>query len=252
MTETGNLYYFLADVHLGIGVGDKKALEERFVSFLKALPSNTKALYLLGDIFDFWYEYKYVIPRGHTRALGQLAELVDRGVEVYFFEGNHDCWAYSYFQDEIGMKVLRQPYVVEIEGKTFCLGHGDGLGTTSSGFRFIRWVFHSRWAQVLFSSLHPRWGFELGYSWSRQSRLAKSASGKDYVFKGIEDPIVRFANDFGSTHHVDYYIFGHFHTPNSIDVPSGGHLYILGDWIHHPDYLVYSPSQEELTFQNIL
>lgn len=107
-----DLYYFVSDVHLGLRASDASEVEKRFLGFLDSLPENTRALYLLGDIFDFWYEYKYVIPRGHTRVLGRLAALVDRGVDVYFFKGNHDIWAYNYFETELGIKVLEQPYVV--------------------------------------------------------------------------------------------------------------------------------------------
>lgn len=235
------LCYFVSDVHLGLRLGNPKVLEERFLKFLDSLPSNTGALYLLGDIFDFWYEYKYVIPRGHTRVLGRLSQLRDSGVDIYFFKGNHDVWAYNYFEQEIGMKVLEQPYVVDIEGKRFCLGHGDGLGYTPKGFRFIRWAFHNRFLQVLFSAIHPRWAFGMGYSWSKHTRLAKTDNKgyTQYKFKGSEEPIYKFADSFGKGKNIDYFIFGHFHTPTSIDIPSGGKMYILGEWIHTCDWLVF-------------
>lgn len=243
------LYYFVSDVHLGLRVGDPKVIESRFAGFLDSLPPDTKALYLLGDIFDFWYEYKYVIPRGHTRVLGSLAKLRDRGVEIYFFKGNHDVWAYNYFEQELGMKILEQPYVTEIEGKRFCLGHGDGLGYAPAGFRFIRWAFHNRFLQVLFSSLHPRWAFGMGYSWSHHTRLAKSdvEGNTKYIFKGAEEPIYKYSDAFGKQYAqdhpsdpgIDYYIFGHFHTPTQISIPSGGEMYILGEWLNNCDWLVF-------------
>ena len=126
--------YFISDVHLGAAFCDRKALEQRFVALLDRIrEEKADAVYLLGDIFDFWYEYRYVIPRGHTRALGALARLSDSGVKVYFFRGNHDVWVYNYFERELGMTVLRQPYVAEIDGKLCCLGHGDGLGRIRDG-----------------------------------------------------------------------------------------------------------------------
>lgn len=232
-----NLYYFVSDVHLGLRASDPSEVERRFLGFLDTLPPNTKALYLLGDIFDFWYEYKYVIPRGHTRVLGRLAQLRDAGVELYFFKGNHDIWAYDYFEKEIGMKVLEQPYLVEIEGRKFCLGHGDGLGHTPFGFRVIRWAFHNRVLQVLFSALHPRWAFGLGYSWSKNSRLANGGDSTPYTFQGENEPIYRYASEYPEK--VDYFIFGHFHTPVDMPLPDGGRLCILGDWLRGCEYGVF-------------
>ena len=150
-----SLYFFVSDVHLGLDHKDPVARERKFASFLAGLPQNTKAVYLLGDIFDFWYEYRNVIPRGYTRTLGALASLVDRGVEVYFFNGNHDIWTYDYFEHELGLKMLAQPYVVEIEGKKFCLGHGDGLGPTPFGYRLIKFIFNNKMVP-LWSSCNNR------------------------------------------------------------------------------------------------
>lgn len=243
-----NLYYFVSDVHLGLRASDPTEVERRFLGFLDSLPENTKALYLLGDIFDFWYEYKYVIPRGHTRVLGRFARLRDRGVELYFFKGNHDIWAYDYFEKELGMRVLEQPYVVDIEGKKFCLGHGDGLGYTPFGFRFIRAIFHSRVLQILFSAIHPRWAFALGYNWSRHSRLAKGGQVQEYCFKGEEEPICKFAS--GYPEKVDYFIFGHFHTPVQMPLRSGATLYILGDWLNGCEYICFDG--ESLSFRKYL
>jgi UDP-2,3-diacylglucosamine hydrolase len=178
-----------------------------------------------------------VIPRGHTRVLGRLAALVDRGVDVYFFKGNHDIWAYNYFEAELGIKVLEQPYVVEIEGKRFCLGHGDGLGYTPFGFKFMRWIFHNRCIQSLFSALHPRLAFGLGYTWSKNSRLANGNDAQQYVFKGKDEPICKYASSYPQP--VDYFIFGHFHTPAQIDLESGARLYILGDWVNGCEYISF-------------
>ena len=232
-----DLYYFVSDVHLGLRASDASEVEKRFLGFLDSLPENTRALYLLGDIFDFWYEYKYVIPRGHTRVLGRLAALADRGVDVYFFKGNHDIWAYNYFEAELGIKVLEQPYVVEIEGKRFCLGHGDGLGYTPFGFKIMRWIFHNRCIQSLFSTLHPRLAFGLGYTWSKNSRLANGNDAQQYVFKGKDEPICKYASSYPQP--VDYFIFGHFHTPSEIDLDSGAKLYILGDWVNGCEYVSF-------------
>ena len=133
-----HLTYFVADVHLGLQVSDPDGREARFVSFLKGIPAEeTEALYMLGDIWDFWYEYRDVVPKGYTRVFAALQELMDAGVKVYFFQGNHDVWTYHYFE-ELGMVPLVQPYATEIGGKTFCLGHGDGLGPGDRGYKFLR------------------------------------------------------------------------------------------------------------------
>lgn len=232
-----NLYYFVSDVHLGLRAADASLVEKRFISFLDALPCNTKALYLLGDIFDFWYEYKDVIPRGYTRVLGRLAGLKDRGVDLYFFKGNHDIWAYSYFQNEIGMTLLEQPCVVEIEGKKFCLGHGDGLGKTSWGFTLIRWGFRNRFLQTLFSSIHPRWAFLLGYNWSKHSRLANGGKSDNKIEDIKSFPIVEYASSFSED--VDCFVFGHYHTPTQVELSPAKTLFILGDWFHGCEYLQF-------------
>src|SRR5574344_1632406 len=254
-----NLYYFVSDVHLGLRVVDTQALERKFLGFLNSLPPQTKALYLLGDIFDFWYEYKYVIPRGHTRVLGRLAQLHDSGEEIYFVKGKHDVWAYNYFEQELGVKILKQPSVVEIEGKRFGLGHGDGLGDASPGFRFTRWAFHNKFLQFLFSAIHPRWAFGWGYAWSKHTRLAKTDHNgyTQYAFKGKDEPIYKFAQAFGNNysaehpdHKIDYYIFGHFHTPTREELPDGSTMYILGEWINICDYIVFDG--ETLTSQKWL
>ena len=152
-----NLTYFASDVHLGLRVADPAGREARFVSFLRSIPAaETEALYLLGDIWDFWYEYRDVVPKGYVRVFGALTDLMDAGVKVYFFPGNHDVWAYGYFE-ELGMKILQQPYVTEIGGKTFCLGHGDGLGPVDRGYRILRGIFHNRFLQAcrLVAALPP-------------------------------------------------------------------------------------------------
>ena len=163
--------YFVSDVHLGLQVADPAARERRFADFLRSLPEDTEAVYMLGDIWDFWYEYRDVVPKGYIRVFAAIQELLDRGVKVYFFPGNHDIWTYSYFE-ELGMTRLEQPALVEIGGKRLCLGHGDGLGPVPFGYRCIRSIFHCRLLQILFSTLHPWFAYRLGNTWSRHSRLS--------------------------------------------------------------------------------
>ena len=230
-----SLTYFVSDVHLGLQVADPVDRERRFVEFLRGLPEETEALYLLGDIWDFWYEYKHVVPKGYVRVFAALTELIDRGVDVFFFQGNHDVWTYSYFE-ELGMKKLQQPAVVEIAGKRFCLGHGDGLGPVPLGYRFLRGIFHNRVLQFLFSMLHPWIAFGLGNGWSRSNRLSHD---KEYEFRGPDEPLVKFAEQFSSVHDVDYFVFGHYHVSVDMPLASGSRLLVLKDWIHSSPYFCF-------------
>ena len=227
--------FFVSDVHLGLQVGDPAGRERRFADFLLGLPEDTDALYLLGDIWDFWYEYRDVVPKGYIRVFSALQSLMDRGVKVYFFQGNHDVWTYSYFE-ELGMKRLEQPFLVEIGGKRFCLGHGDGLGPVPSGYRFLRGLFHNRVAQFLFSMLHPWIAFRFGNGWSRNNRLAHN---QEYEFRGKDEPLYKFAEEFSARNDVDYFIFGHYHSSVDMTLPSGARLLVLKDWMRSSPYLCF-------------
>ncbi len=234
--------YFVSDVHLGLQVQEPARREARFVDFLKGIPADeTESLYLLGDIWDFWYEYRDVVPKGYVRVFSALMDLMDKGVKVYFFQGNHDIWSYSYFED-MGMVRLTQPYVTRIGRKSFCLGHGDGLGPSPLTYRIMRWTFHNPFVQKCFSALHPWFAFRLGNGWSRSSRLAKSIS---YPFRGMEEPICRFCRDFQKRTPVDFYIFGHYHSRVDMGL-DGARLMILGDWITGPNWIVFDRESGEL------
>ena len=237
--------YFVSDVHLGLQVADPAGREARFVDFLRGLPEDTGALYLLGDIWDFWYEYRDVVPKGYVRVFAALQDLMDRGVKVYFFQGNHDVWTYSYFE-ELGMIRMTQPAVVEIAGKKFCLGHGDGLGPVPRGYRFLRSLFHNRIVQAMFSMLHPWLAFRFGNGWSKENRLARK---EEYVFKGEDEPLYKFAADFAKTHEVDHFIFGHYHVAVSMTLPSGATFNILKDWIDASPYICFDG--ENLTSESL-
>ena len=234
-----NLTYFISDVHLGLQAFDPADREARFVSFLRGLPQETAALYMLGDIWDFWYEYRDVVPKGYVRVFAALQELMDRGVDVYFFPGNHDIWTYSYFKS-MGMKKLSQPCRVEIGGKVFCLGHGDGLGPTPFGYRFIKTIFNCRPLQVLFSMLHPWFAYRLGNVWSRHSRLSHN---EEYIFRGEEEPLYKFAAEYQKENKVDYYIFGHYHSAADTEIPGGARLLLLKDWISSSPYICFDCSE---------
>ena len=230
------LTYFVSDVHLGLQVADPSGREAAFVHFLRGIdPQQTETLYLMGDIWDFWYEYRDVVPKGYVRVLAALTDLMDAGVRVCFFQGNHDIWTYRYFE-ELGMLRKVQPLVTTIGDKKFCLGHGDGLGPGQHGYKLMRWAFHNRFLQRCFSTLHPWLAFRLGQGWSRRSRLGKNIS---YDFKGADEPLYRFCESFPEP--VDYFIFGHYHA--RADLPVGtARLVLLTDWITAPNWLVFDAS----------
>ena len=237
-----HLTYFVSDIHLGAQIGDPVRRERHFVEFLKGIdPAETSALYLLGDIFDFWYEYRYVVPKGYTRVLGALTDLVDAGVKVYFFEGNHDIWTFSYLQ-ELGIVKLRQPYVTDIGNKRFCLGHGDGLGPGNHWYKFVKGLFSQHWAQVLFSTLHPWIAFKWATGWSSRSRNEKPIA---YHFKGEEEPLYKFCKDFQSHSPVNYFIFGHYHSRVDMSVGTA-RLLMLGDWMTAPNWMVFDSATAQL------
>ena len=235
--DTGRtLTYFVSDVHLGLDVQDPAGREARFVRFLRSIPADrTEALYLLGDVWDFWYEYRDVVPKGYVRVFAALTDLMDAGVRVYFFRGNHDIWTYSYFES-LGMIRLEQPYTVEIAGKVFCLGHGDGLGPGMHGYKLMRATFRNPLLQFLFSLLHPWVAFRLGNGWSRRSRLAKRT---EYVFRGPEEPLYQWCTAFSENRPTDYFVFGHYHSQADLTLPSGARLLLLGDWMTESPYLFF-------------
>lgn len=243
MEQETSLYYFVSDVHLGLDAFDPRERERRFVKILRELPPQTKALYLIGDIFDFWYEYKYVVPKGFTRVLGELAGLSDRGVKIFFFKGNHDLWTFGYLENEIGLEVLKDPSIIDIGGKKFCLAHGDELTSQEPLHLRLKKVFNSKVLQFLFATIHPRWTFALAHSWSKSNRLAK---GGIFKFKGEEEPLYRYACDMERREKVDYFVFGHFHTPGEIKTPGGSGFYVLGEWINGCEYLCYDSVSDSM------
>ena len=235
--EERNLTYFVADVHLGSDPASAAEKEGRFVQFLRSIPAQqTEALYMLGDIWDFWYEYRDVVPKGYARVFSALMDLIDAGVTVRFIRGNHDFWTYSYLQS-MGIEVLNQTFSVKIGDKVFCLGHGDGLGPGRRGYKIMRAVFNNRVAQVLFSTLHPWIAYRIGRGWSA-NRQKKHVS--PYEWKGEDEPLYKFALQFNKTRKADYFIFGHFHTPVDMELEGGSRLIVMEDWKKKSSYLYFN------------
>ncbi len=218
-------YFFASDVHIGAASDPDNLAEKRFVAFLNSLPADTVGLYLLGDIFDFRVEYRDVVPKGGIRALGALASLADRGVEIHYICGNHDWWLTDYLEKEIGAEIIRDRYVVRQVGSlTLCLGHGDGLGRRGFGERLVFRLFRSRVCISLLKALPPRWVFSFARSWSALSRRRHSG----YVFQGENDPLYKFAAGFDER--VDAFVFGHIHERLEARLPDGTPFFIIGDW----------------------
>ena len=233
--------YILSDAHLGSwAIEHGRTQERRLVRFLDEIKHKEAAVYLLGDMFDFWFEYKYVVPKGYTRFLGKLSELTDMGVEVHFFTGNHDLWMHDYLTKECGVVMHTKPEAVELYGKIFYLAHGDGLGDRDPKFNFLRRVFHNRTCQRLFAALHPRWGIWFGQTWAKHSRM-KRADGKEPPYQGEDkEALVRFAKGYMKTHQdIDYFIFGHRHIELDLQLSAKARMMIIGDWIWQFTYVLF-------------
>jgi len=244
--------YFVSDMHLGSPVfDDPRSSEKRLVRWLDSIRDEAKALYLLGDIFDFWFEYKQAVPRGFTRFLGKLAELSDAGVEIHYFIGNHDIWVYDYLPGEIGLVLHKEPFITEIFGKTFYLAHGDGLGDSSHSFKLIRWIFHNRTCQVLYRAIHPDLGIKFGYLWAKHSRRKEWEHPLPYLGEDREH-LVLYAKSCLQTHpEIDYFVFGHRHIVLDLMLNVQTRMMILGDWLQHFTYAVFDGEELVLKFNKV-
>ncbi len=234
--------YFLSDAHLGSwAIEHRRMQERRLVRFLDSIKEKAAAVYLLGDMFDFWYEYKYVVPKGFTRFLGKISELTDMGVEVHYFTGNHDIWAYDYLAEECGVILHKQPQTIELYGKIFYLAHGDGLGDPNKSFKVIRSIFHNKTCQWLFSGLHPRWGMWFGLTWAKHSRMKHGMGGDPPDYMGDDkEHLILYTKKYIQYHsNVDYFIYGHRHIEVDKQLTKKARVIILGDWISQFSYVVY-------------
>jgi len=241
----GEYIYFLSDVHLGApALPDNPERERRFVKWLDAVAGNAAEIYLLGDIFDFWFEYRRAVPRGYTRVLGKLAEITDKGIPVHFFTGNHDMWIFDYLPSETGVIVHKEAFTTIIQGKRFYLAHGDGLGGGDKVYFLIKKVFTSKCLQRLFSWLHPDLAIWLAHKWSETSRLAKDINGA--AFKAEEEGLYKFALSVLEKEEVDFFIFGHRHRLADLKIGNNSRFIILGEWIRTFSYGVYDGKQFEL------
>lgn len=240
--------YFLSDAHLGVPDHASSLKRERkLVDWLLEVSRDAQAIYLLGDIFDFWFEYKHVVPRGFVRLFGTIAQLTDAGIPLYFFPGNHDLWVGNYFEKEMGMKVLRKPLKTEFNGKKFYIAHGDGLGKGDYSYKMLKKIFTYRLCQWLFARLHPNFAIGLANYFSRRSRVANGNT--DEKFLGEEkEYLIGHAHDLLKTEHFDYFIFGHRHLPLEISVSDKSTYFNLGEWFNRFSYGIFDGENMQLKY----
>jgi len=240
--------YFASDFHLGIDArlssGDR---EQQIVRWLDEVSLDASEIYLVGDLFDFWFEYQAVVPRGYVRFLGKLAEIADRGIPIHVFTGNHDMWMSDYFEKEMGLQLYRAPVIREIGGKKFLIGHGDGLGPGDHGYKFIKRVFAHPLSQWLYARLHPNFAFVMANFWSGKSR--EKADSKDEWLGKEKEWLVMYAQNKIKKMDLDYLIFGHRHLPIDCTLDNNHSRYInLGDWLFFNSYAVFDGTEVEIRF----
>ena len=240
--------YFASDFHLGVDARlSSKAREKQIVRWLDTIKADAEAIYLVGDVFDFWFEYKTVVPKGYIRLLGKLVELRDQGIPIYFFTGNHDMWMFNYFEKEFNIPTYRSPITREIHGKTFFIGHGDGLGPGDYGYKFIKKVFANPVCQFLFERFHPNFGIGLANFWSGKSRAANP--DESHFYGEDKEWLITYANKKLDSFEADYFIFGHRHLPIDYTLKNGKSRYInLGEWMNFNSYAVFDGQKLALKF----
>ena len=243
--------YFITDAHLGAG-HDSREREKELCRLLDEIAPKAAKVIFLGDMFDFWFTYRYVVPRGYTRLLGRMAQMADAGIEMHFFLGNHDMWLFDYLEEEMGIIMHSDPEVMEFDGKRFLIGHGDGLGHLDKHYDVLRWIFRNKVNQRLFSLL-PEWmTFGIAQQWSRKHRAGKLEKTPEILdYQGDDhEGIVLYCRERMQQEHLDYCVFGHRHTPLVKEITSSeGRVATycnVGDWLVHRNYAVYADGKLSL------
>ena len=246
--EEGKKIYFLSDFHLGAPDYERSLeREKRIVAFLDKIEKDAAAIFIVGDLFDFWYEYKTVVPKGYVRILGKMASLSDKGIQMHFFVGNHDMWMKGYFEKELNIPVYFEEQSFTYNGKEFLVGHGDGLGPGDHGYKFIKKVFRNPLSRWLFGAIHPGIGIGLANWLSRRSRAATGQS--DEKFLGEENEwLVVYCKEKLQQKRYDYFVFGHRHLPLDIALPDQSRYINLGDWLRYDSYAVFDGVNLQLQY----
>ena len=235
--------YFASDFHLGVPSYEKSlAREKRIVKWLNEIQQDAQEIYLMGDLFDFWFEYKHTVPKGFVRLLGKIAEITDSGIPVTLFTGNHDMWMFDYLPKELNVSIYRNPIVREFNGKKFYLGHGDGLGPGDNGYKLIKKIFANPLCQWLFTRLHPNFAMSMANYWSKKSRLSNGHN--DAQFNGEENEwLAIYSKEILQKEYFDYFIFGHRHLPLDIKLSGNSQYVNLGEWVNYSSYAVFDGSE---------
>lgn len=244
----GKKIYFISDFHLGApNYSESLVREKRVVQFLNEVKKDAAVIFILGDLFDFWYEYKRVVPKGFVRILGKLAELTDSGIIIHFFVGNHDMWMNGYFEKELNISVYHDPKEFEFNGKKFLIGHGDGLGPGDHRYKFMKKVFRNKISQGLFGMLHPSSGIGIADYFSRKSRAATGKEEEQFLGEEKEWLII-FCKEILTKKHFDFFIFGHRHLPIEYKLNEESVYINLGDWIKYNSYAVFENENVTLKY----
>lgn len=233
----GNIY-FASDFHLGIpDAASSLEREKRIVAWLEKIYSDCKELYIVGDVFDFWFEYKTVVPKGFVRLQAAIAKFTDAGIPVHFFHGNHDLWQFGYFEEELGVKVHSKPITVTHQNKVFYIAHGDGLGPKQRWFKTILWIYRNPFFQWLFGFVHPTIGMGLANYVSHKSK--QNSFSENVKFYGESEYLIQHSREVLKHHHIDYFVYGHRHLPMIYDLNEKSKYVNLGDWIGYYSYVVF-------------
>ena len=243
-----NKIYFASDFHLGTpNHAESLEREKKVIQWLDSIKTEAKSIYLLGDIFDFWFEYKTVVPKGFVRLLGKLAELTDNGTDIYLIRGNHDLWMYDYLPKEVGVQIIDDKTILEENGKRIFLAHGDGLGPGDFGYKLIKKIFSNSLCQWLFARIHPNFGFGIAHFWSKKSRLVNNKNPEEFLGENKEW-LISYCKQNQKENPVDFYIFGHRHLPLQITIDQSSEYINLGDWIQHFSYAQFDGENLELKY----
>lgn len=242
-----NKIYFASDFHLGVANYEiSRSREDRVVRWLESIREDAAELYLVGDVFDFWFEYKRAVPRGFIRFLGKLAELADKGVKITMFKGNHDMWMFGYLTQELGVTIISNELTIEREGKKFFIHHGDGLGPGDAFYKILKKLFRSKFCQWFFARLHPNLGIGIALAWSRRSRIA--GMKKESFLGEQQEWLVTYSKEVLQNEYFDYLIFGHRHIPLDIKIGKSSRYINLGEWIDYCSYAVFDGKELSLQY----
>ncbi|MBP7185014.1 MAG: UDP-2,3-diacylglucosamine diphosphatase [Saprospiraceae bacterium] len=252
LLKDGKKIYFASDFHLGVDVKvTSKERERQLVRWLDTIKKDAQAIFLVGDVFDFWFEYSTVVPKGFVRILGKLGELSDAGIQLFFFTGNHDMWVFKYFEEELNCPTFRSPQLFEVNGIKMLIGHGDGLGPGDYGYKFIKKIFSNKICQWLFERFHPNFGIGLANFWSSKSR---EHNHNEHFFYGEDKEwLIQYCNEYLSKSNkgaeIDYFVFGHRHLPIDFILKNNRSRYInLGDWMNYNSFGVFDGSKFSIQY----